>query len=90
MLDDSTRWSLPRGNPLVPSRWQATRPLDSHLLGCEFDVHRPAELTEYLRALGARLTRAAGGRAGPDAKQGSRKSLTGSGRFACASGDCLR
>jgi hypothetical protein len=24
MLDDSTRWSLPRGNPLVPSRWQAT------------------------------------------------------------------
>jgi hypothetical protein len=24
MLDNSTRWSLPHGNPLVPSPWQAT------------------------------------------------------------------
>jgi hypothetical protein len=24
MLTDQTRWSLGRGNPLVPSRWQAT------------------------------------------------------------------
>jgi predicted DNA-binding transcriptional regulator YafY len=30
------------------------------LLGCEFDVHSPPELAEYLRALGARVTRAAG------------------------------
>jgi predicted DNA-binding transcriptional regulator YafY len=28
-------------------------------LGCEFDVHQPPELAEYLRALGARVTRAA-------------------------------
>jgi hypothetical protein len=25
MLNDLTRWSLGRGNPPVPSRWQATR-----------------------------------------------------------------
>jgi hypothetical protein len=24
MLTDQTRWSLGRGKPLVPSRWQAT------------------------------------------------------------------
>jgi hypothetical protein len=24
MLTDQTRWSLGHGNPLVPSRWQAT------------------------------------------------------------------
>jgi predicted DNA-binding transcriptional regulator YafY len=29
-------------------------------LGCEFDVHEPPELAEYLRALAARITRAAG------------------------------
>ena len=29
-------------------------------LGCEFQVHEPPELAEYLRALGARVTRAAG------------------------------
>jgi predicted DNA-binding transcriptional regulator YafY len=28
------------------------------LLGCEFDVHEPPELAEYLRGLGARATRA--------------------------------
>jgi predicted DNA-binding transcriptional regulator YafY len=28
-------------------------------LGCEFDVHQPPELAGYLRALGARVTRAA-------------------------------
>jgi predicted DNA-binding transcriptional regulator YafY len=31
------------------------------MLGCEFEVHEPPELAEYLRALGARVTRAAGG-----------------------------
>ncbi|MQA83349.1 MAG: WYL domain-containing protein [Streptosporangiales bacterium] len=30
------------------------------LLGCEFEVHEPPELAEYLRALGGRVTRAAG------------------------------
>jgi predicted DNA-binding transcriptional regulator YafY len=30
------------------------------LSGCEFEVHQPPELAGYLRALGARLTRAAG------------------------------
>jgi predicted DNA-binding transcriptional regulator YafY len=30
------------------------------MLGCEFEVHRPPELAEHLRTLGARLTRAAG------------------------------
>ncbi|HEV7973162.1 YafY family protein [Amycolatopsis sp.] len=30
------------------------------MLGCEFEVHEPPELAEYLRALGARVTRAAG------------------------------
>ncbi|WP_158889407.1 helix-turn-helix transcriptional regulator [Amycolatopsis anabasis] len=29
-------------------------------LGCEFEVHEPAELTEYLRELGTRVLRAAG------------------------------
>jgi predicted DNA-binding transcriptional regulator YafY len=29
-------------------------------LGCEFEVHQPPELAEYLRALGARAARAAG------------------------------
>jgi predicted DNA-binding transcriptional regulator YafY len=29
------------------------------LLGCEFEVHQPPELADYLRTLGARLTRAA-------------------------------
>jgi predicted DNA-binding transcriptional regulator YafY len=29
------------------------------MVGCEFDVHEPPELAEYLRALGARVTRAA-------------------------------
>jgi len=29
------------------------------MLGCEFEVHEPPELAEYLRALGARVTRAA-------------------------------
>jgi WYL domain len=29
-------------------------------LGCDFDVHQPPELAGYLRALGARVTRAAG------------------------------
>jgi predicted DNA-binding transcriptional regulator YafY len=31
------------------------------MLGCEFQVHEPPELAEYLRALGGRVTRAAGG-----------------------------
>jgi predicted DNA-binding transcriptional regulator YafY len=30
------------------------------MLGCEFQVHEPPELAEYLRALGGRVTRAAG------------------------------
>jgi predicted DNA-binding transcriptional regulator YafY len=30
------------------------------MLGCEFQVHEPPELADYLRALGARVTRAAG------------------------------
>jgi predicted DNA-binding transcriptional regulator YafY len=30
------------------------------MLGCEFEVHEPPELAEYLRTLGARVTRAAG------------------------------
>jgi predicted DNA-binding transcriptional regulator YafY len=30
------------------------------LLGCDFEVHEPPELVEYLRMLGARITRAAG------------------------------
>ncbi|MGI8335969.1 hypothetical protein ACRYCC_38995 [Actinomadura scrupuli] len=30
------------------------------MLGCEFEAHRPSELAEHLRTLGARLTRAAG------------------------------
>ncbi|MEC4020176.1 WYL domain-containing protein [Streptomyces sp. H27-D2] len=30
------------------------------MLGCEFEVHEPPELAAYLRALGARVTRAAG------------------------------
>jgi hypothetical protein len=30
------------------------------MLGCEFQVHQPPELAEYLRALGGRITRAAG------------------------------
>lgn len=29
-------------------------------LSCEFDVHQPPELAEYLHALGARALRAAG------------------------------
>jgi len=33
-------------------------------LGCEFEVHQPPELAEYLRALGARAARAAGAPAG--------------------------
>ncbi|GAA1909782.1 WYL domain-containing protein [Streptantibioticus ferralitis] len=33
-------------------------------LGCEFEVHEPPQLAEYLGALGTRLTRAAGGTAG--------------------------
>ncbi|MEY9962024.1 putative DNA-binding transcriptional regulator YafY [Streptacidiphilus sp. MAP12-16] len=31
------------------------------MLGCEFEVHEPPELAAYLRALGARVTHAAGG-----------------------------
>ncbi|WP_371480600.1 helix-turn-helix transcriptional regulator [Kitasatospora sp. NBC_00315] len=31
------------------------------LMGCEFEVHEPPELTDYLRALGARATRATAG-----------------------------
>ncbi|OPC77058.1 transcriptional regulator [Embleya scabrispora] len=30
------------------------------MLGCEFEVHQPPELREHLRALGGRITRAAG------------------------------
>ena len=37
--------------------WLALRLI---LSGCEFEVHQPPELTGYLLALGARLTRAAG------------------------------
>lgn len=37
--------------------WLASRLL---MLGCEFEVHEPPELLAYLRALGARATRAAG------------------------------
>lgn len=36
------------------------------MLGCEFDVHQPTELAEYLRALSARAARAAGAPAGVD------------------------
>jgi predicted DNA-binding transcriptional regulator YafY len=36
--------------------WLAIRLM---LLGCEFEVHQPPELADYLRTLGARLTRAA-------------------------------
>jgi predicted DNA-binding transcriptional regulator YafY len=32
------------------------------MLGCEFQVHEPPELAEYLRTLGGRVTRAAGHR----------------------------
>ncbi|MFC1410692.1 helix-turn-helix transcriptional regulator [Streptacidiphilus sp. N1-12] len=35
-------------------------------LGCEFEVHRPPELAAFLRALGARVTRAAGAAAAAD------------------------
>ncbi|MFD8492970.1 helix-turn-helix transcriptional regulator [Amycolatopsis sp. NPDC059657] len=38
--------------------WLAIRLI---LLGCAFEVHEPRELAEYLRTLGARMTRAAGG-----------------------------
>jgi hypothetical protein len=34
------------------------------LLGCELEVHEPPELVAYVRALGARLIRAAGDTAG--------------------------
>ena len=27
MLDNTSRWSHPHGNTVVPSRWQATLPL---------------------------------------------------------------
>jgi predicted DNA-binding transcriptional regulator YafY len=37
--------------------WLASRLI---MLGCEFQVHEPPELAKYLRALGARVTRAAG------------------------------
>ncbi|MGW0431457.1 hypothetical protein ACWDV4_02735 [Micromonospora sp. NPDC003197] len=30
------------------------------MLGCEFEVHEPPELADYLRAMGARAIRAAG------------------------------
>jgi hypothetical protein len=30
------------------------------MLGCEFEVHEPAELSAYLRELGARALRAGG------------------------------
>jgi predicted DNA-binding transcriptional regulator YafY len=43
--------------------WLASRLL---MLGCEFEVHEPPELMAYLRALGARATRAAGGPDGAD------------------------
>jgi hypothetical protein len=32
------------------------------MLGYEFEVHQPPEVADYLRTLGARLTRAAGSR----------------------------
>lgn len=31
------------------------------MIGCEFEVHEPPELAEFLRGLGARVTRASGG-----------------------------
>jgi hypothetical protein len=37
--------------------WLASRLI---MLGCEFQVHEPPELAKYLRALAARVTRAAG------------------------------
>jgi len=35
------------------------------MLGCEFELHQPPELAEYLRALSARLIRAAGSSTAP-------------------------
>ncbi|MFI6803055.1 helix-turn-helix transcriptional regulator [Streptosporangium canum] len=46
-----------RGRPEA-LEWAAFR---LAMLGCEFEVHEPPELVEYLRALGTRVTRAAGG-----------------------------
>ena len=48
---------LPEHSQTDTLEWLAFR---LALLGCEFEVHEPSELTEYVRALGARLTRAAG------------------------------
>ncbi|WP_425549493.1 WYL domain-containing protein [Actinomadura miaoliensis] len=42
--------------PADTLEWTASRLL---MLGCEFEVHEPPELVAYLRALGARATRAA-------------------------------
>ncbi|MFC5751384.1 helix-turn-helix transcriptional regulator [Actinomadura rugatobispora] len=49
--------------------WLASRLI---MLGCEFEVHEPPELIEYLRELGARAARAAGapGPAGPPVPPG--------------------
>ncbi|MFH8406596.1 helix-turn-helix transcriptional regulator [Streptomyces sp. NPDC018019] len=43
-----------------PLEWTAYR---LAMLGCEFTVHEPAELVEYLRRLGGRVLRASGGEA---------------------------
>jgi len=42
--------------------WLAFRLL---VVGCEFEVHEPAELIDYLRSMGARAQRAAGSGTGP-------------------------
>jgi hypothetical protein len=66
---------------LTPAGEQACR-LHSHadtlewlafrlmLAGCEFEVHQPPELADYLRTLGARLTRAAGAQTRQPAERG--------------------
>ncbi|WP_449291471.1 hypothetical protein [Nonomuraea marmarensis] len=38
-------------------------------MGCEFRVYEPPELTEHLRALAARLTRAAGESPAPEGRR---------------------
>ncbi len=44
MLTDQTRWSLGRGKPLVPSRWQATEGdsfMRPHTENCALEPRQP-------------------------------------------------
>ncbi|WP_370949985.1 helix-turn-helix transcriptional regulator [Amycolatopsis sp. cg5] len=54
-IDDRTCLVRSQGDTL---EWLAIRLI---LLGCDFEVHEPPELADYLRTLGATVTRAAGG-----------------------------